>query len=120
MRALLFLLLIVAPLAHADRYEESRFCGEPEREADGTIKRRSDVLRAFRSYYPCPSTGEHVGACPGWQVDHVLPLCAGGCDAVRNLQWLPAAIKSGPGTLPKDRWERRVYQRDIPCRGSAR
>ena len=35
----------------------------------------------------------------------------GGFDAVRNLLWLPGALKSCPGTVCKDRWERKVYVR---------
>lgn len=31
------------------------------------------------------------GACPGWNIDHVVPLCRGGADAVWNLQWLTVA-----------------------------
>ncbi len=37
---------------------------------------------------PCPSTGLRRGACPGWQVDHVVPLCAGGPDERTNMQWI--------------------------------
>lgn len=28
---------------------------------------------------------------PGWVVDHKIPLCAGGPDAVTNMQWQDAA-----------------------------
>lgn len=65
--------------------------------------------QAFRTLYACPSTGRHVGACPGWAVDHVVPLACGGIDAPGNMQWLPLAIKSCAGTVCKDRWERKVY-----------
>jgi len=94
---------------------ETRCCVQPERDKDGKIKRSRSVVAAFRARYACPSTGRHEGACPGWSVDHVIPLTCGGLDSVSNMQYLPNAIKSGPGTLPKDRWERRVY-----CHGSAR
>lgn len=36
----------------------------------------------------CPATGLHRGACPGWQVDHVVALCAGGPDKRANMQWI--------------------------------
>jgi len=50
---------------------------------------RSSAVRAeFRRTHPCPSTGRLSGACPGWQIDHIQPLCASGADAVDNLQWL--------------------------------
>ncbi|MCA3041251.1 MAG: HNH endonuclease [Rhodocyclaceae bacterium] len=45
-------------------------------------------VRAFRAEHPCPSTGLKRGACPGWDVDHIVPLCAGGADHPSNLQWL--------------------------------
>lgn len=39
---------------------------------------------------PCPATGRTSGACPGWQVDHAVPLCLGGpaVDASKNLRWI--------------------------------
>lgn len=50
---------------------------------------RSRVLRAeFQRLEPCPSTGKIRGPCPGYQVDHIQPLCAGGIDKLDNLQWL--------------------------------
>lgn len=74
--------------------------------ADGSIRRRADVIAAFRKIHPCPSTGLTTGACAGWAVDHVLPLYNNGADVVSNLQWLPNILKSGSGKYPKDRWER--------------
>lgn len=55
---------------------------------------RSRALRAeFMREHPCPSTGRTAGACPGWQVDHVVPLCLGGqaVDAPKNLRWITVA-----------------------------
>lgn len=50
---------------------------------------RSPAVRSeFQRQTPCPSTGAHRGACPGYQADHVQPLCAGGKDEPGNLQWL--------------------------------
>lgn len=43
---------------------------------------------AFVRHNPCPETGLRRGACPGWQVDHVVALCAGGPDTRANMQWL--------------------------------
>lgn len=114
MRAVIVLILCWLPVfaqAEPDPFAETRYCGEPRRTADGYILRRADVLVEFRRLYACPATGQHQGPCPGWAIDHVIPLAVGGCDAVRNLQWLPAAIKSCAGTTCKDRWERDVYRR---------
>lgn len=55
---------------------------------DARIPRDPAQVRAFRAENPCPSTGLKRGACPGWDVDHVTPLCAGGADHPSNLQWL--------------------------------
>jgi 5-methylcytosine-specific restriction endonuclease McrA len=52
---------------------------------------RSRTLRAeFMREHPCPSTGKTRGPCPGWQVDHAVPLCLGGpaVDARANLRWI--------------------------------
>ncbi len=59
--------------------------------ADARIHRSAKAIYAFRAINVCPATEQHRGACPGWQVDHVLPLCMGGPDALPNLQWLSVA-----------------------------
>lgn len=49
---------------------------------------RSRQARAeFQRQQPCPATGKARGPCPGYVVDHVHPLCAGGPDAPSNMQW---------------------------------
>ena len=85
---------------------DPRYCGEPERHANGVIKRDASLLRDFAKVFPCPSTLQPVPSCPGWQIDHVLPLASGGCAMQGNLQWLPVEIKTCAGTLCKDRWDR--------------
>jgi len=45
------------------------------------------VRREFQRANPCPSTGRATGACPGYVVDHVVPLKRGGPDAPGNMQW---------------------------------
>lgn len=50
---------------------------------------RSPAVRAeFQRLNPCPANGKRRGPCPGWQVDHIQPLCGSGRDEVANLQWL--------------------------------
>lgn len=100
---------LLALSAAAASVVDPRYCGAPERGPDGRIARSAEVVRDFRALYPCPATGRTRGSCPGWAVDHVVPLACGGCDAVGNLQWLPTEAKSAAGTWPKDRWERAVY-----------
>lgn len=114
MKRALYLLLLVVCLApaFAGPLDETRYCTvEPKRTADGSILRRADVLAAFKKAHPCPSTGKTYGACRGWNIDHVIPLAVGGCDAVSNLQWLPVEIKRCAGDKCKDRWERKVYRK---------
>lgn len=47
--------------------------------------------RMFRALNPCPATQRTNGPCPGWVVDHFIPLCAGGADRPSNMQWQPLA-----------------------------
>ena len=86
-----------------------RQSGQVYRTDNGKTARSGQVLAAFREKYPCPATGKSAGACPGWAIDHVIPLACGGVDAVYNLQWLPDAIKSAKGASSKDHFERVVY-----------
>lgn len=49
---------------------------------------RSATARAeFIKANPCLATGKSRGPCPGYVVDHVTPLCAGGADTPANMQW---------------------------------
>lgn len=65
--------------------------------------RSQAVRRAFQRAEPCPANAQPRGPCPGYVVDHITPLCAGGADQTDNLQWQPLAE-----SLVKDREERRV------------
>lgn len=56
--------------------------------ADACTHRSKATLRAFVNQQACPSTGLHRLPCPGYHIDHIQPLCAGGSDTVENLQWL--------------------------------
>jgi hypothetical protein len=60
-------------------------------------------VRAFRKDNPCPATDKTSGACSGFVVDHIVPLCAGGRDHPSNMQW-----QSRADSLIKDNDERRL------------
>ena len=47
----------------------------------------SAARRAFIRLHPCPATGATTGACPGYVVDHIVPLKDGGPDLPANMQW---------------------------------
>ena len=61
---------------------------------------------AFQRSARCPATGKPRGSCPGYVIDHVQPLCAGGQDRPSNMQW--QTIADGKA---KDRIERRQCTR---------
>jgi hypothetical protein len=49
---------------------------------------RSRVVRVeFQRLNPCPANGATRGACPGFEADHVIALCAGGADHPSNMEW---------------------------------
>lgn len=57
-------------------------------DATARTERNRAQVRAFRAENPCPATGRTRGACPGYHVDHITPLCAGGADRPNNMQWI--------------------------------
>jgi hypothetical protein len=75
-----------------------------------TAPRRSATVRAFRRTHPCPATGTLTTTCPGYVIDHVLPLCAGGADSVENMMFQPVAAAA-----TKDVWEKRLCARLRKC-----
>lgn len=62
-----------------------------QRDKQGRIKRSKSAKAAFERHSPCPSTGKNGGRCPGYVVDHIVPLECGGADAPSNMQWQTAA-----------------------------
>lgn len=71
--------------------------------AEARIKRSAKAVAQFKHQSPCPSTGLPKGRCPGYIVDHVEPLCAGGLDAPINMQW-----QTVQEAKQKDKLERRI------------
>jgi hypothetical protein len=61
------------------------------RDADGQIHRSAEAKNDFKKAHPCPSTGKGEGACPGYVVDHRVPLKRGGADKPANMQWQTSA-----------------------------
>lgn len=49
--------------------------------------RSSAVRLSFARHNACPATGAFQTSCPGYVIDHVIPLCAGGPDTTANMQW---------------------------------
>jgi hypothetical protein len=80
---------------------KSERCNSCARDARGRILRSPRARAAFKREYSCPSTGRASGACPGWIIDHKIPLACGGLDAPANMQW-----ESVADAKAKDRVER--------------
>ncbi len=49
--------------------------------------RSAAAKHEFQRQQPCPATGQTRGKCPGYAIDHITPLCAGGPDTPQNMQW---------------------------------
>ena len=56
--------------------------------AQARTPRSAAEISAFKRENPCPATQLRRGACPGYQIDHPDPICAGGADHRDNMQWL--------------------------------
>jgi hypothetical protein len=71
-----------------------------QRDDHGKIQRSTKAKDDFKKSHPCPSTGKSSGSCPGYVIDHVVPLKRGGADAPSNMQWQATAEAKA-----KDKWE---------------
>lgn len=102
-----------------DDLTEHRYGTAVIRNPDGTIYRSAVVIGAFKKVHPCPTTGQVTGACPGWQINHIIPLACGGRDAVDNMGWFPVSIKVCADPHCIDRYERKVYALTPPVPDTA-
>lgn len=48
--------------------------------------RSHKAIASFKHANPCPANGHTKGKCPGYVIDHIRPLCAGGPDTPVNMQ----------------------------------
>lgn len=79
-----------------------------------SIARSPAAVREFRRHNACPSTGAFSGPCPNHVVDHIMPLCLGGPDHPRNMQW-----QTRTDSYRKDVLEREVCRLAKKCNNSA-
>ena len=84
------------PGSHANHHKAEGVA----RDSHGRIARSADAKVAFKHQHPCPSTGRGSGACPGFVIDHVVPLKRGGADEPLNMQWQTTAAAKA-----KDKYE---------------
>ena len=106
--ALLFVGVVQLParaLAHggglnAEGCHTSSRTGDYHCHRSSTPSSRSWSARsAFASQSPCPVTGRATGRCPGYEVDHIVPLACGGADASSNMQWLTREANRRKGDM---------------------
>lgn len=56
--------------------------------AEAKTPRSRQAIAEFKKEQPCPANGNRYGPCPGWQIDHRIPLKCNGADDPSNMQWL--------------------------------
>ena len=76
---------------HSGTHSGSKSAPGVKRDSNGQIARSPEQKAAFKKSHPCPSTGRKSGACPGYVLDHVVPLKRGGADRPDNMQWQTTA-----------------------------
>lgn len=86
--------------SHATTGSHSKAAPGVQRDSHGKIARDPRQLNAFKKQHPCPATGKTYGSCPGYTVDHVIPLKRGGADSPSNMQW-----QTNAAAKQKDKWE---------------
>jgi hypothetical protein len=89
-----------ATLSTIPRHRPSERAQGVARDRHGRIQRSASAKDYFKHEHPCPSTGRTLGSCPGYVIDHIIPLKRGGPDAPVNMQWQTIGDAKA-----KDRWE---------------
>jgi len=79
-------LILAAVMASCAPAAYANACN-PVRDKAGHIKRSAYQVLLFKHAHPCPANGAVKGRCPGYIVDHIVPLCACGADKPANMQW---------------------------------
>lgn len=82
-------------------------------------ERSRAVTAQFQKQNPCPATGKTTGACPGYVKDHITPLCAGGADAVENMQWQTDDEAKAKDKLEMQQCSRSKGKNDAPEKKAA-
>ena len=62
--------------------------------------RSQSAVAHFKKFTACPATGMIQKKCPGYVVDHIVPLCKGGEDSPLNMQFQTKAAGKA-----KDKYE---------------
>ena len=75
-------------------------------------QRSKKAIAEFKRENPCPANDKKRGSCPGYVIDHIEPICAGGADAPINMQW--QMVKDAKS---KDRDEKRQCAKQREKRG---
>ncbi len=92
-------LLILAGCDYANA--DARYCGEPERYANGVIKRNQAGIDEFIRLYPLPAHFNRAD----YQINHAIPRVCGGCDSIENLIWMHVKAKTCVEDYCQDRHE---------------
>lgn len=86
--------------------------------AEAKTQRSHQAKAEFRRSNPCPATGKTRGPCPGYVIDHIKPLCAGGPDHPSNLRW-SAANEAKAKDVEELKLCRMMRRGDIPALSDA-
>ena len=83
--------------------------------ATPVLARSPAAVSEFRRGHPCPATGTTRGACPGWVVDHLIPLSVYGADRPDNMQWQTVADAKRKDKLEYEAYHARMRAEKMLC-----